>query len=724
MPISKLTTSISLRKKVFASFAAITVFVSVLLSFTFYLEYHYQLRQDVRERLHDIVAVAALQIDAAAHNTLRKPEQEGNAVYLRLRRNLQRIRDAATGIRYVYTMVPGANHEIMFVLDAETNLEEIAHLGDLYDDASPLLSKNFSTLNQPLVENDFYTDKWGTWLTGYAPFYTKDGQRAGIIGIDIEATNIMTREHHLILTSLPLIFTAILIILVISWLIGRWLAGETRKALEALHLSEEKIRNIIDNSTNLFYSHTTDHVLTYLSPQARQFFDCDPDEAMKCWTEFTTDEPSNEKGFALTLKAIKTGVRQAPYELELMGMKGRKIWVQVNEAPVLKEGKTISMVGALTDISERKRVESVLRDREILLSSILDNVNAYIYLKDTEGHYLFVNRAVCELFQKNIEEIIGFGDENFFDTLTNETIRNSDNRVLLGGETLHTEEALSIPATGKVATYLSTKLPLRLENDEIYALCGISVDITERKKTESYEKRNSKILEMIATGKPAADIYDAIALMYEERHPGMRCSMLELHDGKLMHGGAPSMPKKYCDDINGLQNGPGVGSCGTCTYTGKRVLVKDIATDPKWEKIKHVALPHGMRCCWSEPIKNSSGGVLGAFGMYYDYPALPNEEESNDLKAAARLASIIMEREYSENELKLHRQKLEELVVKANHANQIKSEFLANMSHEIRTPLNGVLGIGQLLQETSLNDEQTALLETMTNSGQQFEFIF
>jgi len=45
-----------------------------------------------------------------------------------------------------------------------------------------------------------------------------------------------------------------------------------------------------------------------------------------------------------------------------------------------------------------------------------------------------------------------------------------------------------------------------------------------------------------------------------------------------------------------------------------------------------------MRSCWSEPIKNSSGKVLGAFGMYYDHPAQPNKVESNDLTSAARLA--------------------------------------------------------------------------------------
>jgi diguanylate cyclase (GGDEF)-like protein/PAS domain S-box-containing protein len=183
-------------------------------------------------------------------------------------------------------------------------------------------------------------------------------------------------------------------------------------------------------------------------------------------------------------------------------------------------------------------------------------------------------------------------------------------------------------------------------------LVGSHVNITARKKAEAYNDKNSEILEMIAIGLPASEIYSAIALMYEGRHSGLRCSMLELHGNKLMHGGAPSLPKAYCDAVHGLENGPNVGSCGTSTYTGKRVLVEDIETDPKWAKIKHVALPHGMRSCWSEPIKNSSGKVLGAFGMYYNHPALPNDEESKDLRSAARLAGIVMERDQAQKRIR------------------------------------------------------------------------
>jgi diguanylate cyclase (GGDEF)-like protein/PAS domain S-box-containing protein len=192
----------------------------------------------------------------------------------------------------------------------------------------------------------------------------------------------------------------------------------------------------------------------------------------------------------------------------------------------------------------------------------------------------------------------------------------------------------------------------RESNGEPVGLIGTHVDITSQKKADKFDKRHAKIIEMIAKGNPVSDVYVEIALLYEDRHPGLRCSMLELQGNTLLHGGAPSLPQGYADAVNGLLNGPDVGSCGASTFTGKRVLVESIETDPKWADLKAMALPYGMRCCWSEPIISSSGKVLGAFGMYYDHPALPNEEESNDLLSASRLASIVMEREQNQKQIR------------------------------------------------------------------------
>ncbi|OGT90224.1 MAG: hypothetical protein A2514_13520 [Gammaproteobacteria bacterium RIFOXYD12_FULL_61_37] len=398
----------SLGKKVFTSFAALIVIISLILTFAFYWEFHIQLRQDAKEKLRDIVAVAALQIDAEAHNGLTKPEQEGNPAYLRIRGVLQKIRDSVAGVRFVYTLVPGPDGTIMFVVDAETNPADVSHLGDIYDDAGPTLVANFAKLDKPLVEQEFYKDKWGTWLTGYAPFHTKDGKRAGVVGIDIAATAIKARERYLILTSLPILAAAVSAILLISWGIGRWLAGTAKSALEAQRLSEERVRNILDHSTNLFYSHTRDHVLTYLSPQTRQFLDCEPAEAMNQWMEFTTNNPDNQKGYELTQKAIDTGLRQRPYELELIGKKGRKIWVQVNEAPVTRDGKTLAIVGALTDITESKLSEQALQEKSAYLDSILrSSTGTAIIATDLNFRITYFNPAAERIFGHSAGALIG-----------------------------------------------------------------------------------------------------------------------------------------------------------------------------------------------------------------------------------------------------------------------------------------------------------------------------
>lgn len=176
-------------------------------------------------------------------------------------------------------------------------------------------------------------------------------------------------------------------------------------------------------------------------------------------------------------------------------------------------------------------------------------------------------------------------------------------------------------------------------------LIGTHLDITRRKKAELLNNRYTKILEMIAKGQPATEIYNEIAFMYEERHAGLRCSILELEGSKQLQAGAPSLPKAYCKAIHGLINGPDIGSCGASIYTGERVIVENIETDPKWQDLKHKALSYGLRSCWSEPIKSASGKVLGAFGMYVDHIGIPKKEQSKDLISAARLAGIVMERD-------------------------------------------------------------------------------
>jgi GAF domain-containing protein len=114
-------------------------------------------------------------------------------------------------------------------------------------------------------------------------------------------------------------------------------------------------------------------------------------------------------------------------------------------------------------------------------------------------------------------------------------------------------------------------------------------------------------------------------------------------DGKrLLHGAAPSLPEAYCDAIDGIAIGPSVGSCGTVAYLGHTNYVTDIASDPLSEKFRDLALSHGLRACWSTPIRNADGRLIGTFAVYYREPRAPTEQERDAIaRISSRAADII-----------------------------------------------------------------------------------
>ena len=122
------------------------------------------------------------------------------------------------------------------------------------------------------------------------------------------------------------------------------------------------------------------------------------------------------------------------------------------------------------------------------LNTILDSVEAYIYIKDTQLRYQYANRKVCELFGQPLEQVIGKTDECFFDLDTATHLHENDRRVLQFGERVEEEEVNRGLNGATEHAFLSVKLPLRNAAGQIYALCGISTDITERKDIEEHTR--------------------------------------------------------------------------------------------------------------------------------------------------------------------------------------------------------------------------------------------
>ncbi len=134
---------------------------------------------------------------------------------------------------------------------------------------------------------------------------------------------------------------------------------------------------------------------------------------------------------------------------------------------------------------------------------------------------------------------------------------------------------------------------------------------------------------------------------------GLTASVLLLdEEGRhLRHCAAPSLPDDYCEAIDGVEIGPSVGSCGTAAFRRRQVIVEDIAHDPLWEDYKHVALPAGLRACWSTPIFGVGGRLLGTFAMYYPMPCAPSLSDRALIEVLVRTVSLALERSRHDAEM-------------------------------------------------------------------------
>jgi diguanylate cyclase (GGDEF)-like protein len=131
----------------------------------------------------------------------------------------------------------------------------------------------------------------------------------------------------------------------------------------------------------------------------------------------------------------------------------------------------------------------------------------------------------------------------------------------------------------------------------------------------------------------------------EARLPGVVCSVLRVDRRGVLHPlAAPSLPESYSSLCQGLAIGPNVGSCGSAAYFRRPVAVTDVATDPRWSAYKDHILPLGLHACWSSPICDESGTVLGTFAFYFRERRGPTEEEQAVVATSVHLCVIALER--------------------------------------------------------------------------------
>lgn len=163
-------------------------------------------------------------------------------------------------------------------------------------------------------------------------------------------------------------------------------------------------------------------------------------------------------------------------------------------------------------------------------------------------------------------------------------------------------------------------------------------------------KQYMHVLRMIARGNPPTVTMPLLARRHEELVPGQRSTIMRVDStgGSLNFIAAPSLPASWIQAFDGLPVSPSTGTCPVAAWRCQTVICADIATDPLWDRMRGVALAHGVRAMWSVPILGETGELLGVFACCADEARAPTAEELDLTVMAADTAGAAIERRRSD----------------------------------------------------------------------------
>jgi len=263
--------------------------------------------------------------------------------------------------------------------------------------------------------------------------------------------------------------------------------AERQRSEEALRMSEARFRVMCQTtSTATFIFQGTK--LLEANPSAERI------------TGYTRDELVEQDFWKIIHPDYRDMVRQRglarqqgedvpkSYEVKILRKDGGIRWVDFTAGVMEIDGQA-AVLGTAYDITDRKQAQEALRESEQRLQAILDYTTAVIYVKDLDGKYVLINRRYGELFHVACEAAIGRTDYDLFPKDAADAFRANDRRVLEAGAAMELEEI--VPQDDGLHFYISVKFPILGGDGKPCAVCGISTDITERKRDEG-ELRKTK----------------------------------------------------------------------------------------------------------------------------------------------------------------------------------------------------------------------------------------
>jgi diguanylate cyclase (GGDEF)-like protein/PAS domain S-box-containing protein len=230
----------------------------------------------------------------------------------------------------------------------------------------------------------------------------------------------------------------------------------------------------------------------------------------------------------------------------------------------------------------------------------------------------------------------------------------------------------------------------------------VLTDITLTKMHEVLQKR---VLESMVSETSLPELMTRVCKEVENIAPEVTASILAIDaHGMIRPLAAPGLPAEICKGLDGLRIGPNVGSCGTAAYWGHPVVTTDIATDPRWDDYRALFAPTGLRACWSSPIRDHQGLVVGTFAFYFKEPREPNALHKSLVQVCLHLCALAMERDATRQ--RIHQLAFFDALTGLPNRAMFRSSADRALSHMERDAQTGAVLFVDLDRFKQVNDTQ------------------
>ncbi|TBV00776.1 bifunctional diguanylate cyclase/phosphodiesterase [Pseudomonas dryadis] len=304
-------------------------------------------------------------------------------------------------------------------------------------------------------------------------------------------------------------------------------------------------------------------------------------------------------------------------QVERQRQDGSSCWLEATYAPVLDEsGRVLQILKVATDITARLQRENARQQHLQRLSLVADASDSAVIISDASPSIVYVNAGFSRMFGWSDEQVRGRKPISLL-ARKDEAYLQTYKDAMSAGQPVEREEIVE-GKNGQRYWVKAISNPILDGAGQWQLTVTILTDITRAKM---YEVLQQRALEAMSRERPLSEVLELICEEVERISPDVSASILEVDEQGLLHPlAAPNLPAEYSQKLEGVAIGPAVGSCGTAAWRNETVQVDDIAHDPLWADYRHLILPLGYNSCWSTPVRNGQGRVIGTFAFYFRHP--------------------------------------------------------------------------------------------------------